>query len=56
MESSQLAKATPPTGADSHSVSPIQQMNRSNSGVYVAIAAILAGLALVLVARSAGLF
>src|SRR6266446_9279048 len=56
MESSQLAKATPPTGADSHSVSPIQQMNRSNSGVYFAIAAILAGLALVLVARSAGLF
>ncbi len=56
MESSQLARAEPSTGTDSHSVSPIQEMNRSNSGVYFAIAAILAGLALVLVARSAGLF
>ncbi len=56
LESSQLAKAEPSTGTDSHSVSPIQQMNRSNSGVYFAIAEILAGSALVLVARSAGLF
>lgn len=56
MESSQLAKVEPSTGADFHSVLPIQQMNRSNSGVYFAIAAILAGFVLVLVARSAGLF
>jgi len=56
LESSQLAKAEPSTGADAHSVSPIQQMNRSNSGIYFALAAILAGLALVLVALRAGLF
>jgi hypothetical protein len=55
-ESSQLAKAEPSTSADSHSVSPIQQMNQSNSGVYLALAAILAGLALALVAMSARLF
>jgi hypothetical protein len=56
LESSQLAKAEPSTGTDSSSVSPIQQMNQSNSGVYFALAAILAVLALVLVALSAGLF
>jgi hypothetical protein len=55
-ESSQLAMAEPSTGADSHSVSPIQQVNQSNSGVYLALAAILAGLALALVAMSARLF
>jgi hypothetical protein len=56
LESSQLAKTEPSTGTDSHSVSPIQQMNRSSTGVYLALAAILAGLALALVAMSARLF
>ncbi len=56
LESSQLAQAERSTGADSNSVSPIQQMNRSNSGVYLALGAILAGLALALVAMSARLF
>jgi hypothetical protein len=55
-ESSQLAKADLPTGDDSHSVSPIQQMNQSNLGIYLALAAILAGLALALAAMSARLF
>jgi hypothetical protein len=56
LESSQLAQAEHAATADSNSVSPIQQMNRSNSGVYLALAAILAGLALALVAMSARLF
>jgi hypothetical protein len=56
LESSQLAQAEHATTADSSSVSPIQQMNRSNLGVYLALAAILAGLALALVAMSARLF
>ena len=55
-ESSQLAMADPSTAADSQSVSPIQQVSRSNSGVYFALAAILAGFALALVAMSARLF
>jgi hypothetical protein len=54
LESSQLAQAEHST--DSHRVSPIQQMNQSNSRVYFAIGAILAGLALVLGALAAGLF
>ena len=56
LETSQLAQAEHSTTADSHSVSPIQQVNRSNSGVYLALAAILAGFALALVAMSARLF
>jgi hypothetical protein len=56
LESSQLAQAERSMGADSNSVSPIQQVNQSNSGVYLALAAILAGLALALVAMSARLF
>jgi hypothetical protein len=54
LESSQLAQAEHST--DSPTVSPIQPVNQSNSRVYFAIAAILAGLALVLGALAAGLF
>jgi len=56
LESSQLAQAEHSTTTDSHSVSPIKQVNQSNSGVYFAIAAILAGFAVALVAMSARLF
>jgi hypothetical protein len=56
LENSQLAEAEHSTTTDSDSVSPIQQMNRSNSGVYLALAAILAGLAVALAAMSARLF
>jgi hypothetical protein len=56
LESSQLAQAEHSTTADSPTASPIQQINQSNSGVYLAIAAILAALALVLVALGTGLF